>query len=98
MTLADEARAINKEQSVDVTALWEQVRERVLAAARKDRTSLIDPFIGLKLKGSELTFGPSAVQIEKLEQLCRNEGLRVVHHPDPDPGHPGSRPYTELFW
>lgn len=97
MSLADEARAINKEQSVDVTALWEQVRERVLVAARTKK-SLPDPFVGLKLPGSELTFGPSAVQIEKLEQLCRNEGLRVVHHPDPDPGHPCSRPYTELYW
>lgn len=26
------------------------------------------------------------------------EGYKVTHHPDPDPGHPGSGPYTTVSW
>jgi len=28
----------------------------------------------------------------------RKEGFKIVDHPDPDPGHPGSSEYTTMEW
>jgi len=28
----------------------------------------------------------------------QQDGYKVEHHPDPDPGHPGSGAYTTLSW
>jgi hypothetical protein len=31
-------------------------------------------------------------------QILRSMGYKVIYYPDPDPGHPCSRPYSEINW
>lgn len=35
---------------------------------------------------------------EEIRSVLKTQGFQIVDHPDPDPGHPCSRPYTTLYF
>ena len=67
------------------------VKQRIKDAAEAGRNSVDHPLSGYKN-------WPSHQEQEALWATLTLEGWKVVHHPDPDPGHPGSCPYTTISW
>lgn len=61
----------------------------------KEGKSSFDPwgYIG-SLRGRS----PSTEEREAIRKHFENAGFKWEDHPDPDPGHPASRPYTTLSW
>lgn len=95
---ASEARKISAgyAQSVDVDKLWDKLMARIKTIGETTgRTELVDPWLGLN--GDRLGL-PTREQQDALRKRLIAEGYEVVDHPDPDPGHPASRPYTTVSW
>ena len=63
---------------------------QILEAATRGRSSITDP-------QSRYPY-PSGDEIDAMYLQLKTEGYTVVHHPDPDPGDPCSRPYTTISW
>ena len=66
---------------------------------RPDIDKLI--FQASSLGKSELTYFPPHMEClvaERLWMSLRMDGFKVNHVDNPDPGHPGSSPYTTISW
>lgn len=64
----------------------------VKVAAQKGQRSIQPPWASLRMPY------PSSDAQEQVWLRLAQEGYKVVHHPDPDPGYPGSGPYTVISW
>ncbi len=91
---AKEAREIAETQlhGPVIAPYMEMIHQSIKSAAEAGRMSISHPFQGLAL-----TY-PSAQQQDAIWAALSIEGYVVKHHPDPDPGHPASGPYTEIAW
>jgi hypothetical protein len=69
------------------------IYKRIEEAASKGQFEIYHPFHGL-----ERGIYPTITQQEAIWQKLREDGYAVNHFPDPDPGHPGSGPYTTISW
>lgn len=95
---AEDARKLSQgyAQSADVDRLWDKLMERIKTTAETTgRTELMHPWSGLN--GDRLGM-PTREQQDALRKRLIAEGYSVVDHPDPDPGHPCSGPYTTVSW
>ena len=95
---ASEARKLT-EKHLKTTAIEDfvkQIDEKIVEAATKGQSSLHNPFSNLKKNGT-FSFMNGDVE-DALKAHYRSNGYKVEDHPDPDPGHPASGPYTTLSW
>lgn len=60
-------------------------------AAKEGRSEITNPFTGIRT-----TVTPAME--EAVVARLRQDGYKVTNHPDPDPGYPGSGPYTTVSW
>ena len=77
------------------------VHERIRRAAEEGRSEITHPFVRPDNTYPELPKDMEWPRHEVQEAVWRAltiEGFKVTHHPDPDPGHPGSGPYTSVSW
>lgn len=79
-------------KSVVIKPFLDHIYSRVEEAAKKGDSSICHPFHGIR--GT----WPSSAAQEAIWHQLRLNGYKVTHHPDPDPGHPGSSPYDEISW
>ena len=96
---ASEARKLTKKNlaSPVIEIYADQVVEKIKEAATAGRFQLINPFSNLKDKDGGFTTLNSA-ELEAITKHFKAQGYTVIDHPDPDPGHPCSAPYTTLEW
>jgi hypothetical protein len=95
---ASEARKLSQgyAQSADVDRLWDKLMERIKNTAETTgQTELVHPWSGLN---GERCGMPTREQQDALRKRLIAAGYAVVDHPDPDPGHPASGPYTTVSW
>ncbi len=87
--------AVSLSQKANRVVLIEPLRKfvdaKIKEAAEKGRHSIVYPTNGY----SQSISGDLE---EALWQSLRQDGFKVKHHPDPDPGHPCSHPYDEVSW
>lgn len=74
-----------------IAPLLKHVHEHIAAAASQGRSEITHPLHGLK-------DWPRQDAQDALWAALTEEGYKVKHHPDPDPGHPASGPYTTVAW
>lgn len=88
---ADEARSIALKAQTDkvVPPMVSAIKQRIVKAAQEGKTSINDPLKGIT--DGHTYKGQIRIALEA-------DGYRWTDHPDPDPGHPASRPYTEVSW
>ena len=92
---AREARELanSKLKGTAIKPMMDYFHKRVEEAASEGKTNLISPF------DERVPIDWHNPNVQKAVWLAiQNEGCEVVHHPDPGPGHPGSRPYTSVSW
>jgi hypothetical protein len=95
---ASEARKLSQHyaQSADIDKLWGRLMKRIKDVAETTgRTEITHPWSGLH---SERCSTITREQQDALRKRLIAEGYSVVDHPDPDPGHPASGPYTTVSW
>lgn len=68
------------------------INTKIEAAAKRGERSIQDPLSGIR------SVAPSPAAANAIWLDFRSRGFAVTHHPDPDHGHPCSRPYTEISW
>lgn len=90
---AEEARKMTSKgrTSAATTDMMNFVYRQIEAKAAKGENSLTHPLVGFQSPLSE-------IEKEAIYDRLLEEGYKVKHHPDPDPGHPCSHPYTEISW
>ena len=76
-----------------IAPLKEHVMQRICDAAEQGKFEIAYP-----LHGYPVQKWPSSAELEALWTALLLEGWKVGHHPDPDPGHPASAPYTTISW
>ena len=91
---AYEARKITDEslKSSVIEPYMSFIYARIKSAAEAGRFSLPHP-----LTGSAMPY-PTTEQRDAIWAALTANGYKVKIHPDPDPGHPASGPYTEIYW
>jgi hypothetical protein len=65
------------------------VEQKIKEKAASGRATVMDPFNNLGLTSGD---------ISELSSVFRRRGFKYTAYDDPDPGHPCSRPYSELSW
>ncbi len=98
---AQEARKLTEKSTKpagEAIGPWlDHVYARIKTEAAKGGRRIANPFVGAN--GSPLRMpGPTAEQAKAVLQALRQDGYGVVDHPDPDPGHYASHPYTTVSW
>lgn len=90
---ASEALAIARQnlQGPAIEPFLRDIHARIAAAAHKGDFSIMNPFHGLNPT-------PNFEQEKALKARLAADGYEWKDHPDPDRGHPCSRPYTTLSW
>lgn len=91
---AANARALTERslRSTLLAPLLAHVHGRIQKQAEKGHYSINDPH-------ADFPGGwPDSHVLEALWSALREQGYRVYDHPDPDPGHPCSKPYIEVQW
>ena len=90
---ASEALAIAQQNLAGpaIEPLLKQIYASIAAAAHKGQFTIQDLFFCTHPM-------PSNAQVVAIRAHLRAEGYELEDHPDPDPGHPCSRPYTTLSW
>ena len=78
-----------------IEPLLKHVHKRIAEAANKGRFEITHPLQDLP---TGVCKWPSVEEQEALWLALQKEGWKVTHHPDPDPGHPASGPYTTVSW
>lgn len=78
----------------EVMDYWNKLVASIARHADEGFTHLNHPFAGIVPASTILD---SQVERELIKML-EKEGFTVIHHPNPDPGHPASRPYIEVHW
>ncbi len=68
------------------------VLDKIDLAAMNGEFEITEPFTGLRMPW------PTSEQLEATWVRLQVLGYKVMHHPDPDPGHPCSHPYTSISW
>lgn len=96
---ADEARALVAQHGVDILSrvdtLMPTIYKAIAAEAKAGRSSVEDHKLSIAIGRTQV---PGVVWNGIWGRL-RKDGYKIVHHDDPDPGHPGSRgSYTEVLW
>jgi hypothetical protein len=79
-----------------IAPLLKHVHDKIADAAAKGRYEINHPLHGYTTGG--LSCWPTHVEQEALWAALQQEDYIVKHHPDPDPGHPASGPYTTVSW
>jgi len=67
---------------------------KIKIAAEAGRSSITHPFANSCVSAPY----PTPEQQDAVWAALIANGYKVKHHPDPDPGHPASCPYTEIYW
>lgn len=90
---ASEARAITNTNlhGLVIKPQLDHIYSLIRLAAEGGRDSISAPFF---TKGTY----PTPAEREAIYSKLKDDGYKVVDHPDPDPGHPCSRPYTTISW
>ena len=93
---ANEARRItsNNLKGPAIKPFVSMLEARVKEVASKGGCSF-DPWACIR---SHRGTSPSGDQREAIRKHFEQAGFVWEDHPDPDPGHPASRPYTTLSW
>lgn len=92
------AEALNAiDQMAEMKPFIEQIEQRILEATSKGLSSIMNPFHNFKDASGKNVWPPSNAD-ELLSREFRKRGFNIQNHPDADPGHPGSAPYTTLSW
>lgn len=86
------ARMQNRDS--EVMDYWNRLVALIGKYSDEGETHMINPFSKIVPASTFLDPKVEKELIRKLEA----EGMRIIQHPEPDPGHPCSRPYTELSW
>jgi hypothetical protein len=93
---AEDARKLTQESLMKGQAFpreWvEAIERKIEAAAKRGESSIIGPFSGMRM------LAPSSNQVKLIRLHFATGGFEWLDHPDPDPGNPMSRPYTEIKW
>ncbi len=92
---AQEARKITDaaSETTDIQPILNYVYAQIKDAAKKKQCSIRDPLserVPVEWSRSEVK--------EAVYRALRAEKYTVTRHPDADPGHPCSRPYTTISW
>jgi|GEM_PF-2359587 len=74
-----------------VRSYLKHIEGKIREAARKGRRSVSHPFSGP-------IHAPDGTILEAVRKAVEGKGYTWTDHPDPDPGHPCSRPYTSISW
>lgn len=95
---ADEARQITERelQSTVIEKYVDHINNRIHSAAKQGKRRVHDPEIGRPEHGFEFRLGSD--EEDAVRKHFESEGFVWTYHPDPDPGHPCSAPYTTLEW
>lgn len=90
---AEEARKLAQEnlKGVVIEPLLERTYGLIRKASLEGKSQIVDPLSGLRCMVSQ-------DQRDAVYDKLREDGYKVVHHPDPDPGHPASHAYTTVSW
>lgn len=93
---ADEARKLTdnalRPTSVAMGPWMDVVMRRIKAAAKAGKRSVVHPFDGIRMPGPDW-------EVKKaIRNALQQMGYEWIDHPNPDPGHPASRPYIEIKW
>lgn len=93
---AQEARALTQAfvASPQIEVVWQALCLKIAARAELGHSILAYPYNDL----TGVNQYTSVEQQNALEVKLRAYGYKVTHRPDPDPGHPCSRAYTEVSW
>lgn len=81
---ASDARAIQA-KSITAEKYRPAIDQMIKDAAHKGRCSIVMPY-----------FEP--LVMTALRRSLEDDGYKIIGHPDPDPGYPGSHPYTTVEW
>lgn len=81
--------SVKNTKTLIVYVYGKNIDARIKSAAQSGKNNVIHPFLGLNL---------SYDKKKALKLYYMNKGFNVIDHPDPDPGHPASRPFTEIKW
>lgn len=68
------------------------IHAKIAKLALAGKFSLTSPLSGISEKW------PDERTQQAIWLALQNQDYKVVHHPDPDPGHPGSHAFTEISW
>lgn len=72
------------------------IDNRIKKAAKEGKTSIHNPQAGSANEGFDFYLGGD--RFAAVERYYISIGYVIKDHPDPDPGHPCSSPYTTLSW
>jgi hypothetical protein len=90
---AKEARALTNKNLMGpaIKEYMDVIHDHISMAAQRGESNITNPlYVGRKSVPFHLH--------EAVLDALRSEGFKIVDHPDPDPGHPASGPYTTLSW
>lgn len=95
LTATDARKATEKHlATVVIKPVIESIDTAILRHAEQGKSELINPLnAALDLTASNRR--AIELEVRKHYERC---GFKWVDHPDPDPGHPASAPYTSLSW
>jgi hypothetical protein len=79
-------------KTADVGPYLEAVFRRIRQAAREGRSSIIDPWHGLRI------IWPTPCVAASVWDALEGLGFKVTHHPLGEPRNPASCPHTEISW
>lgn len=93
---AEDARKLTREnlRGPAIESFVATLNQKIKMVAAEGKSSF-DPLAYL---GSVRTTSPSSEQREAIKLHFLEAGFQWQDFPDPDPGHPCSRPYTKLSW
>lgn len=74
-----------------IAHLLEHVHHVIKNAATAGKFSVQDPLSSIRTM-------VMPEESKAVYDALRKDGYTVVDHPEPDPGHPCSRPYTTVSW
>ena len=94
---AEQARALTSKalgpDSQIIAPYMANIAQRICEEATKGRSELVHPFS--KIKGMDY---PSNDIEKAIRKALESQGFIWTDHADPDPGHPGSGPYSTVSW
>ena len=96
---AEEAAEISRKNmsEVIVRPLIDQIDKRMEEVMEQGNRIIYHPFS--KLKDAEgRSYYPTLVEQKAILYEYEKAEYKVVHHPDPDPGHPASGDYYTIEW
>lgn len=90
---------VNNLQGPVIGPWMDYIQAAILKAALAGRFTLTHPFMDRRSDvGSSVPEYPSPDMQKAIRKALEALGFTWTDHPDPDPGHPGSSPYSEISW